>query len=403
MRVDTQLLGLDILGESHPVIKSPKSKSWSSVTLPWMAVGYEVALTPLQILTFYNAIANNGKMVKPLFVKEIRKLGKVVETFNPVVLKDSICSKKTVALARSLLEGVVENGTGKGLRNSVYKIAGKTGTAQVAKGNKGYGDEGAVNYKASFVGYFPADNPKYSCIVVVNNPSKGAYYGALVAAPVFKEIADRVYATHLDINQKKSDTVITYQIPSIKAANQKDLFTIYKRLDFTALSQSPNSEWVSSTADTKNVTLKEKQIKFGFVPDVIGMGLKDAIYAMESDGLKVKVTGKGKVVTQSIPAGTSAKKGSLVTLVLSKASVSIELKQNAGADSLKLASAKDTLKKNGKNQSVKGSANGDQNKKPPVDKNKGNTKDKPTNNKVAVKEKNNGKVPVKHKDSVKVH
>ncbi len=314
-----QPLGLDIGGEANPVIKNPKdSKSWSRVTLPWMSVGYEVALTPLQILTFYNAIANNGKMIKPLFVKEIQKMGKAVESFNPIVLKDSICSKATELKARSLLEGVVENGTGMSLKNSMYKIAGKTGTAQVAINSKGYSEKGNVSYKASFVGYFPADNPKYSCIVVINNPSKGAYYGGAVAAPVFKEIADRVFATHLDIKQENNDESANISIPFVRAANQEDLYKIYQKLDFSALSQNPSAEWVFASADSKNVLLKEKPFKYGYVPDVIGMGLKDATYLLESVGLKVNISGKGKVVKQSLVAGATVKKGSIIYLDLAK-------------------------------------------------------------------------------------
>lgn len=346
MRINLPL-GLDIGGEALPVVKNTKNRSWSRVTLPWMSIGYEVALTPLQILTFYNAIANNGKMVKPLFVSEIRKMGKTVEYFNPIVLKDSICSKSTVAKAKSLLEGVVENGTGRNLKNLVYKIAGKTGTAQVAMNNKGY--KGNLSYKASFVGYFPADNPKYSCIVVVNNPSKGAYYGGAVAAPVFKAIADRVFATHLDIPQKKDTTAITASIPFVKAANQKDLYTIYKKLDFSALSQNPSAEWVFASADSKNVILKEKPFKYGLVPDVTGMGLKDAVYLLESVRLKVEIKGKGKIVKQSLNSGSESKKGTIICLELSKPAEMAELvcpEKIRATDSVKVEKTINASKKN---------------------------------------------------------
>ncbi|MCK4639399.1 MAG: penicillin-binding protein 2, partial [Bacteroidales bacterium] len=196
-------LGIEFQGEGHPFIKHPKDKKiWYGTTLPWMSVGYEISLTPLQILTFYNAVANGGKMVKPMFVKEIRQTGKTIKTFKPVVINKSICSKRTIDTVQSLLEGVVERGTAKSLNNSIYKIAGKTGTAQIANKNKGY-NKGF--YNASFVGYFPADDPKYSCIVVVNKPSGGKYYGSSVAAPVFKEIADKVYATQLDIHQQNEE------------------------------------------------------------------------------------------------------------------------------------------------------------------------------------------------------
>jgi len=397
MRINLPL-GLDIGGEAMPVVKNPKNKSWSKPTLPWMAIGYEVALTPLQILTFYNAIANNGKMVKPLFVSEIRKMGNVVDSFKTIVLKDSICSKVTAAKAKSLLEGVVENGTGKNLKNPVYKIAGKTGTAQVAMNSKGYGDEGNISYKASFVGYFPADNPKYSCIVVVNNPSKGAYYGGAVAAPVFKAIADRVFAMHLDISQKKDTTAITASIPFVKAANQKDLYTIYKKLDFSALSQNPNAEWVFASADSKNVILKEKSLKYGVVPDVTGMGLKDAVYLLESVGLKVEIKGKGKIVKQSLCQGSALKRGTTICLELSKPTEIAELvrSEKIGAtDSVKVKKFIDASKKNVSGQEVKGKTKPDKTKK------KTSNKKKTTDNSETNKNSNSQKSQVKHTDTSK--
>ncbi|MGA3014704.1 MAG: penicillin-binding protein 2, partial [Bacteroidales bacterium] len=188
-------LNLQIGGEGSPYIKNTKSKWWSAVSLPWMAIGYEVAITPLQTLTLYNAVANNGVMVKPLFVKEIRRNGQVIQSYQPVIINPHISSQATIQKAHMLLEGVVERGTGTFLKNPLYKVAGKTGTAQVAMNNKGYG-QGTKNikYKGSFVGYFPADHPRYSIIVVINNPSKGKYYGGAVAAPVFKEIADHIFA-----------------------------------------------------------------------------------------------------------------------------------------------------------------------------------------------------------------
>ncbi|MGD0709800.1 MAG: penicillin-binding protein [Bacteroidales bacterium] len=366
MRVD-QPLGVEIGGEAKPKIYNPKSKYWSRLTLPHMAIGYEVGLTPMQILTFYNAIANNGKMVRPLFVKEIQRLGKTVTRFNPVVLKDSICSPATVAKAKSLLEGVIENGTGRSLKNSVYKIAGKTGTARVAKNNKGYGNEGDINYKASFVGYFPADNPMYSCIVVINSPSKGAYYGAAVAAPVFKEIADRVYATHLEVHQHIDEPASHNAIPFVKAANQNDLYIIYQKLNFSTLSQNPSAEWVFASIDSKNVLLREKTFKYGYVPDVTGMGLKDATYMLENLGLKVNVSGKGKVAAQSIAPGSVIIKGSIIEINLSKPESLDEyaLVQIVPVvpDSALVVDPKKNIKKNNKNQPVKNKKNQDKNKK----------------------------------------
>ncbi len=188
-------LDLQIKGEGKPVIRYPGEKLWSGISLPMMAYGYEVQMTPLQILTFYNAVANDGKMVKPRFVTEVRDGNWPVKTYDSEVITNAICSRSTIRKAQSLLEGVVENGTAKNLRNSNYKIAGKTGTAQIANEKYGYRSGERISYQASFVGYFPADDPLYSCIVVVNAPSNFVYYGNVVAGPVFKEISDKVYAT----------------------------------------------------------------------------------------------------------------------------------------------------------------------------------------------------------------
>ncbi|MBN2520711.1 MAG: penicillin-binding protein 2, partial [Bacteroidales bacterium] len=193
-------LGMEIKGEGDPLIKYPSDPTWSGISLPWMSIGYELRLTPLQILTFYNAIANDGKMIKPRFVKGIMEHGEITRSFKMEVINHSICSKQTIIKVKELLEGVVENGTAQNLKNPNYKIAGKTGTAQIANKKYGYNHDKGVSYQASFVGYFPADNPKYSCIVVVNSPSRYIYYGNIVAGPVFKEIADKVYATSPELN-----------------------------------------------------------------------------------------------------------------------------------------------------------------------------------------------------------
>ncbi|HRS44366.1 MAG TPA: penicillin-binding protein 2, partial [Tenuifilum sp.] len=173
--------GIIIPGEVKPQIRFPGDKGWSGLSMPMMSIGYEIRLTPLQILTFYNAIANNGRMVKPRLVKAYLKHGQVVESFPPQVIQSSICSRSTLKKVHEVLEGVVESGTATNLKNPRYKIAGKTGTAQIAKGRKGYKSGGRVSYQASFVGYFPAEDPKYSCIVVVNSPSNSVYYGNVVA------------------------------------------------------------------------------------------------------------------------------------------------------------------------------------------------------------------------------
>jgi cell division protein FtsI (penicillin-binding protein 3) len=189
-----QKLDLQIKGEGEPLIRYPGDKLWSGLSLPMMSHGYEVQMTPLQILTFYNAIANDGKMMRPRFVTSVLRNGSVTKTFETDVIINSIASRSTIRKVKKMMEGVVEEGTATNLKNSNYKIAGKTGTAQIAKNKYGY-KQGGVSYQASFVGYFPAENPKYSCIVVVNAPSNGVYYGNVVAGNVFKEISDKVYAT----------------------------------------------------------------------------------------------------------------------------------------------------------------------------------------------------------------
>ncbi len=305
-------LGIEIKGEGAPLIKTPKNSTWSKVTLPWMSIGYEVELTPIHVLTLYNAIANNGKMMKPMFVKEIRNAGTTLEKIKPEVLNPSIASQKTIDIARRMLEGVVEDGTAKNLFNTVYKIAGKTGTAQIASGSAGYEFTG---HKASFVGYFPADNPRYSCIVVVNKPAKGFYYGSSVAAPVFKEIADKVYATQLDMHEDYRDSLPALNADMI-AGYQADFTSIAELLGVRLSSADPASEFVSPRQSDDSFNLKPLKTRSGYVPDVRGMGARDAVYLLKREGMLVQVFGRGRVVKQSVRPGTRAVKGRKIMIEL---------------------------------------------------------------------------------------
>ena len=308
---------LQIGGEGRPYIKNTKSKWWSAVSLPWMAIGYEVAITPLQTLTLYNAVANNGVMVKPLFVREIRKNGQVVQSFQPVVINPHICSQATIRNAQLLLEGVVERGTGTALKNPHYRIAGKTGTAQVAMNNKGYGQgTKAIKYKGSFVGYFPADHPRYSIIVVINNPSRGKYYGGAVAAPVFKEIADRIYADIHDINNPPPQDTTGHLIPGANAGVQRDLEDAYAWLNIKTKPVNAAAQWAVPVSNSSTVMLLPSSHNQGTMPDVTGMGVKDAVYLLEQMGLKVVLNGKGNVIRQSVSPGRMYLKGSIVSLDL---------------------------------------------------------------------------------------
>ncbi len=307
-------LGIEISGESNPVIKHPENKKyWYGTSLPWMSIGYELSLTPLQMLTLYNTIANDGKMMKPLFVKQIQQGGKTLETFKPIVISKSICSSSTIDTLQSLLEGVVELGTARRIKNSIYKIAGKTGTAQIANRNKGYDKK---NYNSTFIGYFPAESPQYSCIVVISKPTAGYYYGSSVAAPVFKEIADKVYAGSLKIHQREDNDEIEFSAPLVKAGNQEDLQIFYNDLGFALDSANSTNEWVVSSFKNEKVKLESKNIKAETVPNVKGMSARDAIFILESIGLNPKIKGKGIVKNQSIKAGTKVTKGREIILNL---------------------------------------------------------------------------------------
>ena len=303
---------ITIPGEGEPFIKNTKSSTWSKVSLPFMSIGYELRMTPMQLLTFYNAVANNGKMVKPMIVKELRQADKTLESYNPEVINKAICSQSSIEKAHIILEGVVENGTAKSLSKSVYKIAGKTGTAQIA-GNSGYNKR---DYNASFVGYFPADNPKYSCIVVVSRPSTGRYYASSVAVPVFKEIADKVYATNLKIHQHDETKPDSPAYPVYATGYQEELEQIYQTLNIPLDSMSTNAEWAIALKADSAVRLDTRIIKEGMVPNVKGMGAKDAIYILENLGLKVRLSGRGFVRQQSLTPGSRVKKGNQITLTL---------------------------------------------------------------------------------------
>lgn len=308
-------LDLEIAGEGSPRIKMPKDKDWYGTTLPWMSIGYESRLTPLQILTFYNAIANNGKMVKPIFVREIRKHGRLVKKMPVQVISESICSKETVKKAQKMLEGVVENGTASNLKNATFKIAGKTGTAQIANDKYGYKYESKVSYQASFCGYFPADNPKYSCIVVVNAPSNNVYYGNLVAGPIFKEIADKVYATNLKIHPPLTVEKQLAAMPISKNGSKEDLRKVLDKLNVKAHGRA-SENWVKTNAKENAIEIQNLTITSGLTPNVVGMSLKDAVYLLENKGLLVKIIGKGMIKNQSIPAGQPVQKGNVITLEL---------------------------------------------------------------------------------------
>jgi cell division protein FtsI (penicillin-binding protein 3) len=306
-------LELQIPGEAQPVVKNPGNKSWNkNMTLPQMAYGYEMQLTPLKMLSFYNAVANDGRYVAPIFVKEIRKLGNPIEQFQARVINDQIASESTIKKMQAMLEGVFLEGTGKSLASKFFRIAGKTGTAQVADGNKGYANR---QYQSSFCGYFPADNPKYSLIVVINDP-KGAYYAALVAGPPFKEIADRIFASDMELTKDVDQHLVgNTNAPEAKAGKSKEVKRVYQALGIKTL-YAAKGDYFNSIDTSNGLVYQEYSSVKGVMPNVTGMGLKDALYLLGNAGLKTAVAGSGKVVSQNIPAGNKISKGLRVEIQL---------------------------------------------------------------------------------------
>jgi len=314
-------LGLEISGEGAPKIKDPSDPSWSGVTLPWMSIGYETLMTPLQILTFYNAVANEGVMVRPQFVSRITKNGEIIKAIQPLVLNRAIASRETIAMAKEMLESVVTpEGTGSNLRFGSFPIAGKTGTAQIANSKYGYTYDQEVSYQASFVGYFPAKNPEYSCIVVVNGPSNNVYYGNQVAGPVFKEISDKVYAQRFDLIREENPdekSELAVAVPISRSGHKADLSQIFSHLGVKTIDESQSSQWVSTVSQLSEVRMEKRTIPVDKVPNVMGMSLRDGLYLLEKCGLEVQIIGRGTIKKQSLPPGASVNQIKRIKIELS--------------------------------------------------------------------------------------
>ena len=306
-------LDFQMVGEGKPYIKDPSDSTWSGVSLPWMSHGYELKMTPLQMLTLYNAVANDGKMVKPMIVKGVMKADRMIEEFDTEVINERIASKETLRKVKLMMEGVVERGTAKNINHSHYKIAGKTGTAKKVKNGR-YVRE----YYTSFAGYFPAEAPRYSCIVVIDNPKGYQIYGSDVSAPVFKEIADKIYSLELDMHEIGTEerTYVTGVFPYIKAGKRDELTMICNQLGISNHAKA-ETEWVTTDVINDAVYWKGNPVKYEVVPDVRGMTLRDAIYVLENLGLEVEVKGRGRVATQSMTPGGRLTKGSTIKLKLS--------------------------------------------------------------------------------------
>lgn len=321
MSID-QPLHLQISGEGKPNIRGPKERYFAKTTLPWMSIGYETQVPPMNILTFYNAIANNGVMVKPKFVKAAVKNGEVVEEYPTEIINPKICSDHTLSQIRTILQKVVSEGLAKPAGSKQFPVAGKTGTAQISQGAAGY-KSGRVNYLVSFCGYFPADNPKYSCIVSIQKPGLPAS-GGLMAGSVFGKIAERVYAKDLRYELKNAIDSTTNVIPAVKAGEMKEALYVLNQLSVPV---QRGGEWNGSTVwghpsesptavllNAGNIDQQKKEDNR--VPNVIGMGAKDAVFLLEEKGLRVRLSGVGKVRRQSLPHGSHFTKGQTVLLTL---------------------------------------------------------------------------------------
>ena len=305
---------VSLSGERSPYFPKPGTPEWWGGSLAWLSIGYESQLTPLQLLAFYNAVANNGTYVQPQFVTQVRSGTKVVESFEPVVLKEKICSDQTLQAMRSCLEGVMINGTGKNLKSTYFTTAGKTGTAQIANKNLGYGKKGEKKHIASFAGYFPADDPIYSCIVVIAAPTDDIY-GASVSGTVFSAIANKVYATSLKYHKAINEAAPKNTIPVVLDGNRFELNQVLNTFEINKEIRG-NQNWVNAKRSNNAVVVKDREIDKLYVPNVVGMGLKDALYLLESTGLRVSASGIGSVRAQSIQSGTVVESGKLIKIEL---------------------------------------------------------------------------------------
>ncbi len=310
--------GIDLLGERRTVITKPGDATWSNTTLPWMATGYGVLISPLHTCMLYNAVANDGKMMRPYLVSSIKEYGKEIKTFGPHEI-EQIGDSNTIAQLHKCTRAVVTEGTGKGIESPYYTMAGKTGTAQVA--DKGIRYTDGV-YQGSFVGYLPAEAPKYTiCVVIRTKPHSAAYYGGAIAAPVFRMVADKIFSANmgawagpLDSLAKTNNGRLTSSMAT--ARNYRILLNAIKKPVQTP-GDYLNAMMQLSVDSSRNVSVQPAKIFRNVMPDVKGMGLKDAVYMLESSGLQVQVLGKGKVQSQSIVPGARINKGQNIILQLS--------------------------------------------------------------------------------------
>ena len=320
-------LHLPLVGYAVPRIRMPKKNkqgqwlNWSKTALPWMSIGYETQIPPISTLTFYNAIANNGRMMRPRFVKKVIKNGETIAEYPPVVIKEHIAKDKTIKLLQTILTHVVSQGLGHKAGSKSFPVAGKTGTAQISQGKGGY-KTGGVQHWLSFAGFFPADNPRYSCIVCLKKSGLPASGGGM-SGVVFHHIAEGVMAQHVKLSIEDARDSLSILMPDVKNGNVMAADFVLSHLGINT--KAPwdgnwaygNPIWGKAEKKKSDVSLTKIKTYRNIIPDVTGMGASDAVYLLESRGVKVKLSGRGKVTKQSITAGSVVKKGSHCNLELS--------------------------------------------------------------------------------------
>ena len=323
-------LHIPLMGSSPAVIRKPfKDKRgkwtgnrWSDTALPWMSIGYETQVPPISTLTFYNAIANNGRMMKPRFVKQVVKNGEVIADYPPTVLHERIAKPETIKKIQTILEQVVSIGLGKKAGSKSFKVAGKTGTAQISHGTAGY-HTGTMQYLLSFAGFFPANDPRYSCIVCIQKSGLPASGGGM-SGVVFHHISEGILAQNLMLDVKESRDSTSILLPDVKDGNLTAANYVLNYLGFV-----PNNNWSGSYVDgnpvwgkaaqngNKEISLSQQsQQSLGTIPDVVGMGARDAVYQIERRGVRVRLRGRGRVTKQSLEPGHQIKKGDICELLL---------------------------------------------------------------------------------------
>jgi cell division protein FtsI (penicillin-binding protein 3) len=307
---------IDLTDVPKPTMAPLDQKGSAEGNMLWMSFGYGIQVSPLQMLALYNAVANNGKMMKPYLVSSVQNNGIITKQFQPTVIEEKICKPSVIQAARESMEMVVREGTGrKAFAGMPFAVAGKTGTAHVSDGKIKY-DDGI--YQATFVGYFPADKPQYTCIVVIRTkPHVASHFGGSVAAPVFREIATKLYAMYVE---KKNPSMYAAKKDSAAyfyAGNTNDIKNIYRTMNIGYTDSAAQNNWSSVYTSNYQPVMKSNTVRKQVMPNVRGMGLKDALYLLENMGVKVSVKGKGKIVTQSVAPGTALAKGVNVILELS--------------------------------------------------------------------------------------